>query len=114
MQKHLIDTVLVYPQAINVFKDKLLVFEPRNGNAVLSVFSCKDFEYLFSGIGKGHAKSEVVYMYDNYYACTDTSFFILDMNVEKEYLLKNNKVVYVGSTPLIIPDALNQLIRWMM
>ena len=33
------------------------------------------------------------------------------MNVEKEYLLKNNKVVYVGSTPLIIPDALNQLIR---
>ena len=50
-------------------------------------------------------------MYDNYYACTDTSFFILDMNVEKEYLLKNNKVVYVGSTPLIIPDALNQLIR---
>lgn len=111
VQKHLIDTVLVYPQAINVFKDKLLVFEPRNGNAVLSVFSCKDFEYLFSGIGKGHAKSEVVYMYDNYYACTDTSFFILDMNVEKEYLLKNNKVVYVGSTPLIIPDALNQLIR---
>ena len=66
VQKHLIDTVLVYPQAINVFKDKLLVFEPRNGNAVLSVFSCKDFEYLFSGIGKGHAKSEVVYMYDNY------------------------------------------------
>lgn len=111
MQQHVIDSMLVYPQAINVFKDKLLVFEPKKANGILSVFSCRDFSYLFSGIRRGHAKSEVVYLRDDYYVATDTSFFLLDMNVEKEYALKDDKIVYVKSIPLVIPDALNQLIR---
>lgn len=37
--------------------------------------------------------------------------FYIGYECRERIPLKNNKVVYVGSTPLIIPDALNQLIR---
>lgn len=105
------DTGLVCPQSINVFKDKLLVMEPQKGISKISVFDRKRFAFLFSGIDEGRAKHEVVNLRNDYYAYTDTSFFVLDNNIEKEYSLHDNHISYIGYVPIVIPDAINQLLR---
>lgn len=108
---HKMDTGLICPQSINVFKDKLLVMEPQKDISKISVFDRKRFAFLFSDIDEGRAKYEVINLRGDYYACTDTSFFVLDNNIEKEYSLHGNHIKYIGYVPITIPDALNQLLR---
>ena len=108
---HRMDSVLIYPQSINVFKDKLLVMEPQRDVSKISVFGRDSFKFQYSGIDAGRARYEAVSLRHDYYACTDTSFFLLDNNVEKEYCFKDGRIEYVGCVPIAIPDALNQLLR---
>ena len=82
---HEIDSVMVCPQAINVFEDKLLVMEPQKAVSKISVFDRNQFDFLFSDMDEGRTKYEVMNLRSDYYAHTDTSFFVLDNNMEKEY-----------------------------
>lgn len=108
---HEIDSVMVCPQAINVFEDKLLVMEPQKAVSKISVFDRNQFDFLFSDMDEGRTKYEVMNLRSDYYAHTDTSFFVLDNNMEKEYGLHDDHIEYIGYVPITIPDALNQLIR---
>ena len=111
LQVNEMDSVLSVPQGINVFKDKLLILEPKKSASMLTVLSRDGFKYLFSGIDKGHARHEVLSMRRDYFASTDTSFFVLGRNEEKEYVLRDRVIEYVGSTVITIPDALNGVLH---
>lgn len=111
LETHKIDSVLLSPQSINVWHDKIIVMEGQKKVGMISFFSTKDFSYLFSGVEKGHARNEVSMLNIGYYAKTDSSFFVLSGNEEKEYVLSGNSLIYVASTPITIPDALNQVLH---
>lgn len=108
---HSLDSGLVAPQSVNVFQDKLLIMETQKPVSKLSVFDRNSFGFLCSGIDEGRANNEVIYLRADYYAHTDTSFFVLANNIEKEYAIKDNHIQYLSSTSIDIPDALNQLLR---
>ena len=111
LEVHHLDSGLIYPQSINVFKDKLLIMEPEKAVSKISIYDRDQFDFLFSGIDEGRTKYEVINLRSDYYAYTDTSFYLLDGNIEKEYYLDNNRIKYIGCVPITIPDALNQLRR---
>lgn len=78
---------------------------------MISIISSKDFSLLASGIRKGHARDEVESLRGDFYACTDTSFFLLSRNIEKEYEWKDGYFKCVGTEGILIPDVLNGVIH---
>lgn len=111
MESHIIDSILVFPENINIFNDKLIIMEPRRKDSLISVFSRDSFKYLYSSISKGHSKKEMTSLREDYYSNTDTSFFVLSRNIMKEYLIKNDTILYLNEHIIKIPDALNNVLR---
>lgn len=105
-----IDTLLIYPQSINIFKNHIIIMEPKK-NALYSFWNKDDFKYLFSCGFIGHGANELINPRNDYYTATDSSFFILDCNIEREVCIQKNKMKIINNNPIVIPDAINELIK---
>lgn len=108
---HPIDSLLIYPQSINVWKNYLIVMEPQLRDSIYSIWNRRDFAYQFSCGRKGSGPNELINPRDDFFACTDSSFFILDSNIEREVCFQNSTLLVKKVNPITIPDAINQLIR---
>lgn len=111
MEAHQIDSLLIIPQGIYAYKDYIIVLEPKRNDSLLSVFSRKDFKYLFSGLSKGRAKNEMLSMRNDFFSYTDSSFFLQERNVIKEFKIENDSVLYIGKDEIKLPDVLNHVLR---
>lgn len=112
MQSHSLPPVLIFPQSINSFQDKIIVLEPKRKDSIVSVFSSSDFNCIYSGLSKGHAKHELIDPRKDYFAKNDSSFYILDYNIEKEYKIDGqNQLKYLGYKAFSFPDILNKMVR---
>jgi len=111
LTQHNIDSIITYPRSLNVFHDKLLFMQPNASDKLFVVLNKDSLNLLFSGGSKGHTLDEFINLNRNYFSCTDSSFFALDANIEKEITIKNGRLKCIDRTPIIIPDALNQLVK---
>lgn len=110
-EEHSLDSAkILYPQGIHYFNRHLILVEPKN-DPVLSFWNAEDFTYEFSAARKGGGPEEVKYVDCDYFYKTDTSFFILDSDIEKEITLNDTSISVRKRMPILIPDAVNRLIH---
>lgn len=108
---HNIDsTKILNPKGLYCYKDYVIMIEPKN-NPVFSFWNSKNLQYCFSDGFIGNGPNEFINPRSNYFAATDSSFFILDSNIEWEVQTIKNSIQIINKEPIIIPDAINQLIR---
>lgn len=108
--EYCIDTVLLHPRGIYCFKDYLVIIEPKN-NPTLSFWNLSDLEYQFSSGFKGGGPNELINPRQDYFAKSDSSFFILDSNIEREINIENKHIRILNNKPIVIPDAINQMVK---
>lgn len=108
--EYCIDTILLYPTGMHSFKDYLVVIEPKN-NPTLSFWNLSDLGYRFSSGFKGGGPNELIIPRRDYFAKSDSSFFILDSNIERELAIDNKHIRMLNNKPIEIPDAINQMVK---
>lgn len=106
-----IDSVLLYPRSLNIYKNYLIVMEPQLSDSIYSLWDKNSKTYVCSFGSKGPGPDELINPRFDYYLSTDSTFFILDSNIEREVCLKDNQLNILRNNPIVIPDAINQLIK---
>lgn len=72
-----------------------------------------NLEYEFSSGYKGGGPDELIHPRADYFTISDSSFYILDSNIEREMIISNDSVIHIISNiPILIPDAINQWYIW--
>lgn len=111
-QVHGLDSVLLFPQGIHAYKDYLIVLEPKRKESLISVFSQDSLMHLFSCLQLGRAKNEMLSLYNDFFAYTDSSFFLLaHNNIVKELRINGDTVSFIGEDKIETFDALNHVLR---
>ena len=103
-------TRILYPQGIHYFNGHIILVEQKN-DPVLSFWSADSLTYEFSAAHKGGGPNEVKYVDSDYFDRTDSAFFILDSDVEKEVRIKDRAISVESRVPILVPDAVNRLVR---
>lgn len=112
LQVHRLDSVLIFPQSINAYQNYIIVMEPGRNDSLISVFSRDNLKYLFSGLQMGRAKNEMFSLYKDFFAYTDSSFFLLSQNnIVKEWKLNGDSIAFIGEDKIESSDALNHVLR---
>lgn len=106
-----IDSVLLYPRSLNIYQNYLIVMEPQLSDSIYSLWDKNSKSYVCSFGSKGPGPNELINPRFDYYFSTDSTFFILDSNIEREACLKDNQLTILRNNPIVIPDAINQLIK---
>ena len=106
-----IDSILLYPRSLNIYQDFLLIMEPRLNDSIYSLWDRNTNTYLCSFGAKGVGPNQLINPRSDYYFSTDSTFFILDSNIEREVCLKNNQLHILRNNPIVIPDAINQMVK---
>ena len=108
---HNIDsTKILNPGGIYCYKDYVVIIEDNN-NPVFSFWNSPNLQYCFSDGFIGNGPNEFIRPRSNYFATSDSSFFILDSNIEWEIQIKDNRIQIINQEPIIIPDAINQMVH---
>ena len=105
------DSLLIYPRGINVWRNYLIIMEPKLKDSIYSIWDRDDFAHLFSCGRKGNGPNELINPRYDYYASTDSSFFILDSDIEREVCFEDKTLVIKRNNDITLPDAINQLVR---
>ena len=105
------DSLLIYPLSINVWRNYLIIMEPKLKDSIYSIWDRDDFAHLFSCGRKGNGPNELINPRRDYYASTDSSFFILDSDIEREVCFEDKTLVIKRNNDINLPDAINQLVR---
>lgn len=105
------DSLLIYPLSINVWQNYLIIMEPKLKDSIYSIWDRDDFAHLFSCGRKGNGPNELINPRRDYYASTDSSFFILDSDIEREVCFEDKTLVIKRNNDITLPDAINQLVR---
>lgn len=105
------DSLLIYPLSINVWRNYLIIMEPKLKDSIYSIWDRDDFAHLFSCGRKGNGPNELINPRRDYYASTDSSFFILDSDIEREVCFEDKTLVIKRNNDITLPDAINQLVR---
>lgn len=108
--EYCVDTILLHPRGIHSFKDYLVIIEPKN-NPTLSFWNLSDLKYQFSSGFKGGGPDELINPRRDYFVKSDSSFFILDSNIEREINIENKRIRILNNKPIVIPDAINQMVK---
>lgn len=103
-------TQILNPGGIYCYKNHVILIE-RNNSPAFSFWTADSLQYEFSDGFIGGGPNEFIRPRSNYFAVSDSSFFILDSNIEWEIQLKGNHVEIINKEPIIIPDAINQMIH---
>lgn len=98
------------PRNIVCWRDYVIIIESKN-EPYFSFWSQDSLIYIFSDGYRGGGPNELIDARPDYFAKTDSSFFILDSQIERELILKGNKIQIINNQPLIFPDAINRLVR---
>lgn len=110
-QSHQLDsTYVLYPTGIFQFGNYIILIETKS-NPAFSFWNADSLIYEFSSGYKGQGPDDVIMPRPDYFYKTDSSFFILDSNIEREIRLDGKAIHIVRNTPIFIPDAINQLVR---
>lgn len=108
---HLDSLKILYPTGIHSFKKHLLLIEPKN-NPTISFWSMDNLEYEFSSGYKGSGPGELIHPRADYFTVSDSSFYLLDSNIEREMIISNDSVIHnISNIPILIPDAINQMVH---
>lgn len=110
-QCHPIDSVLLYPRSLNIFQDYILIMEPQLKDSIYSLWNKNSKTYVCSFGSKGAGPNQLINPRYDYYFSTDSTFFILDSNIEREVCLKDSQLYILRNNPIVIPDAINQLVK---
>ena len=82
--------------SINVWQNYLIIMEPKLKDSIYSIWDRDDFAHLFSCGRKGNGPNELINPRRDYYASTDSSFFILDSDIERAFTTESlYAVVYL-------------------
>lgn len=108
---HYIDsTKVLNPGGMYCYKNFIVMIEDRN-NPVFSFWNADNLQYVFSSGFIGNGPNEFINPRSDYFSVTDSSFFILDSNIEWEVQTIENDIQIINKEPIIIPDAINQMVR---
>lgn len=103
-------TKILDPRGLFYFDNHLILVEVKN-DPTLSFWTSDSLKYEFSSGYKGGGPNELIHPQANYFTSSDTSFFLLDSNIEREIKIKNQEICILNNVPIAIPDAINQLVR---
>ena len=103
-------TKLLNPRGIFLFQKYIIIMEGNNTPA-FTFWDSDNLNYEFSDGYTGSGPNEFIRPRSDYFAYSDSSFYILDSNIEWEIKLDQNKIRVINKEPIIIPDAINQLIH---
>lgn len=103
-------TKILYPRGLFYFDNHLIIIEAKN-NPTLSFWTPDSLKYEFSSGYLGGGPNELIHPRTNYFTNSDSSFFILDSNIEREIKIENKEIRVLNNVPIVIPDAINQLVR---
>lgn len=103
-------TQILYPYGIFYFNHHLILIERKN-NPVLSFWTPDSLTYEFSSGYLGNGPNELLNPRTDYFSVSDSSFFILDSNIEREVTVENRSIKILKNVPIVIPDAINQMVR---
>ncbi|MFI3262417.1 MAG: hypothetical protein R3Y26_05865 [Rikenellaceae bacterium] len=106
-----IDSSIVHPQALGVFKDYLIIIEPQKQNLIFTVYDNLTFNHVLSAGYKGRSNNEFINPRPDYFHSTDSAFYILDSSIEKEIQIIDKSLVVTNRNPIIITEAINGLIK---
>lgn len=110
-ETHEIDSTMVLnPKNLFCFGNHIILIEYKNA-PFLSFWSPDSLTYEFSAANKGGGPNELIDPYSDYFAKSDSSFFLLDSQVEREIKVTGNGIQIINNKPLIFSDAINQLVR---
>lgn len=87
-----------------------MIIENKN-NPAFSFWKADSLQYCFSSGFIGGGPNEFIRPRSNYFATSDSSFFILDSDIEWEVQINENRLQVIGKEPIIIPDAINQMVH---
>lgn len=108
---HNIDsTKILNPGGIYCYKNHVILIERKN-NPAFSFWTSDSLRYEFSEGFIGGGPNEFIRPRSNYFAVSDSSFFILDSNIEWEVQLEEQRIQVINKEPIIIPDAINQMVH---
>ena len=103
-------TYLLNPSGIYCYGEHILIVDGGN-NPFLTFWQPDNLAYEFSAGYKGNGPNEFINPRSNYFAASDSSFFILDSNIEWEIQLDKDSMHIINKEPIVIPDAINQLVH---
>lgn len=110
-QCYSIDSILLHPGSLNIYQDCLIIMEPQLNDSIYSLWDRKSNAYVCSFGSKGLGPNQLINPRSDYFYSTDSTFFILDSNIEREVYLKNNELYVLSNNPIVIPDAINQMVK---
>lgn len=103
-------THLLHPTNLYCYKNHILIFDGGN-NPAFTFWSQDSLQYEFSAGYIGAGPNEFINPRGDYFASSDSSFFILDSNIEWEVQLEGDSLHIIDKTPIVIPDAINQMVH---
>lgn len=103
-------TYLLHPTNLYCYKNHILIFDSGN-NPAFTFWSQDSLQYEFSAGYIGAGPNEFINPRSDYFASSDSSFFILDSNIEWEVQLEGDSLHIIHRTPIVIPDAINQMVH---
>lgn len=103
-------TKILYPGGIYCYKNHVFIIEKKN-NPAFSFWTLDSLRYEFSAGFLGGGPNEFIRPRSNYFAASDSSFFILDSNIEWEVQVIEKGIQVINKEPIIIPDAINQMVH---
>lgn len=103
-------TKVLNPDGIYCYEDYVIIIENKN-NPAFSFWKSDSLLYKFSAGFIGGGPNEFIHPRSDYFATSDSSFFILDSNMEWEVQLNGNNIQVINKEPIAIPDAINQMVH---
>lgn len=110
-EEYILDSAkILYPHGIFSFQDYVILIEKKN-NPVLSFWTPDSLKYQFSSGYIGGGPNELINPRANYFSSSDSSFYLLDSNIEREMSIENEAIHILNNVPITLPDAINQLVH---
>lgn len=103
-------TKVLNPRGIYCYQDYLVIIEGKN-SPVFSFWKADNLQFCFSAGFIGGGPNEFIHPRSDYFATSDSSFFILDSNIEYEVQIFKESIRIINKEPIIIPDAINQMVH---
>ncbi|WP_349509435.1 BF3164 family lipoprotein [Bacteroides fragilis] len=103
-------TNILYPRGLFYFDHHLILVEVKN-NPTLSFWTSDSLKYEFSSGYIGGGPNELIRPRADYFTSSDSSFFILDSDIEREIKIENRGICILNNIPIAVSDAINQLVR---
>ena len=101
---------ILNPTAIHCCGSHVVIFD-GGSTPLLTFWTGDSLRHEFSAGSIGQGPNEFLHPRDDYFAASDSGFYLLDSDMEWEVRLKGESLQVVNKVPIPIPDAINQLVR---